>query len=95
MYITVQDIKKHLNIDFNEDDTYIADLIEAAEDYIRTYCNRPLEELAEGNTLRPAVKHAVRLLVGHWYNSREAVAFSTPSELPFGLAAILIPMKKY
>lgn len=94
--ITVDDLKKHLNIDHNEDDAYIADLISVAEDAVETYINRPLVDFvdAEG-TLKPAVRHACRLLVGTWYANRESVVFSTPSELPDGVVALLLPLRRF
>lgn len=95
MYLTTDEIKKHLNIDYNDDDAYLADLIDAAEDYVATYTNRPIYELTDGSDLRPMVKHAVKLIVGNWYANRESVTFATPSELPYGVAAILVPLKKY
>ena len=36
MYLTVEDLKKHLNVDHSEDDVYIGDLIEVAEDHVRS-----------------------------------------------------------
>lgn len=36
----------------------------------------------------PAAKHAVKLLVGHWYESREAVATGTSKAIEFSLDAL-------
>ena len=79
MYLTVEDLKKHLNIDHSEDDAYIEELIEVAEDAVATYVNRPLSDFAENGTIKPAIRHAVRLLIGTWYANRESVAFASPS----------------
>lgn len=37
------------------------------------------------------LKHAVRLLVGHWFLHREAVSSSTKITLPIGVATLLDP----
>lgn len=94
--LTVEDLKKHLNIDHDEDDAYIQELISVAEDAVETYINRPIEECvtAEGK-LKPAIRHACRLLVGTWYANRESVVFSNPSELPNGVVALLMPLRRF
>ena len=94
--ITVDDLKKHLNIDHDEDDAYIEELIAVAEDAVQTYLNRSLAECVDGEgKLKPAIRHACRLLVGTWYANRESVVFSTPSELPDGVVALLLPLKRF
>lgn len=95
MYLTLEDLKKHLNVDHSEDDSYITDLIEVAEDYVATYLNAPLIDYVEGKQLKPSVKHAIRLCVGTWYANRESVAFATPSVLPDGVYALLLPLRKF
>ena len=32
---------------------------------------------------------AVQMLVGHWYNTRDAVCDGNPKEIPFGVKALL------
>lgn len=90
-------LKNHLNVDFTEDDSYITALADAAEDYVEIYTNRPISEFLDesGEKFRPAIQHAVNLLVGEWYANREAVTHTTNAELPYGTAALLIPFKKY
>lgn len=88
-------LKNHLNVDFDEDDAYITSLADAAEDYVEIYTNRPISELMEEGKFRASVQHAINLLVGEWYANREAVTHTTNAELPFGTAALLVPLKKY
>ena len=95
MYVTIEDIRKHLNIDYAEDDAYLGELIEAAETIIEHYLQRPLSELTIGMKLNPAARHAIRVLVGNFYANREATAYSTPSEIPYGLSFLLVPLKKF
>lgn len=94
--LTVYDLKKHLNIDHNEDDEYITDLISVAVDAVETYLNRPISEFEdERGNVKPAIRHACRLLVGTWYANRESVVFSAPSELPDGVVALLLPLRRF
>lgn len=96
MYITVEDLKKHLNVDHSEDDTYIEDLAEVAEDSVATYLNRPLAEFVDdAGHLKASVRHAIRLLVGTWYANRESVAFASPSVMPDGVYALLLPLRRF
>lgn len=95
--LTVEDLKKHLNIDHDEDDAYIQELISVAEDAVETYINRPIADYVddEGKITKPAIRHACRLLVGTWYANRESVVFSAPSELPDGVVALLLPLRRF
>ena len=94
--LQVEDLKKHLNIDHSEDDAYIEELIIVAVDAVETYLNRPVGELTDAKgELKPAVRHAVRLLVGNYYANRESVVFSAPYELPDGVVALLLPLRRF
>ena len=94
--LTIEDLKKHLNIDHNEDDAYIEDLISVAEDAVETYINKPLTDFVDADgKVKPAIRHACRLLVGTWYANRESVVYSTPSELPDGVVALLMPLRRF
>lgn len=46
----------------------------------------PVEQL-------PAVQMAVKLLVGHWYQNREAVTEGTLSAAPMAVTALLAPLR--
>lgn len=96
MYITVEDLKKHLNVDHSEDDDYIEELAEVAEDAVAEYLNRPLTDFVDDvGHLKASVRHAIRLLVGTWYASRESVAFASPSVMPDGVYALLLPLRRF
>lgn len=85
MYITLQQAKKHLNIDdsFTDDDNYILQLIQVAEDAVEKNTDIALSEMVDGGTLPPSIIHSILLLVGNLYNNREATSYSVPSEVPF------------
>ena len=42
-------------------------------------------------TIPKTIKHAVLLMVGHWYENREAVTEADMSDLPMGVSALLSP----
>lgn len=88
MYITVEDLKKHLNIDddFKGDDEYLAYLITVAEDAVSIHIDRNLSEVADenGGELPAVLIHAMKLFIGDMYQSRESTSFNgSPSEIPF------------
>ena len=103
MYLTIDDMKKHLNVDHDEDDAYILELMKVAEDAVATWLNRPLSDFVDPHedgvcphgVLKPSIVHAIRLLVGSWYASRESVTFGSASELPHGVAFLLLPLKNF
>lgn len=41
-----------------------------------------------------AIKAAILLLVGHWYESREAVAGGSVAEMPFAVSSLLAPYRR-
>lgn len=47
------------------------------------------------NTLAPAAKSALLLLVGHYYANREGVAPSSQAEIPLGVNSLLDTVKVY
>jgi len=85
MYITVDEVKKHLNINdtFTEDDNYISALILACEGAIAKHLNVYLTDLEDDKGDIPApLKQALLLLVGNYYANRESVAYTTAVEIP-------------
>ena len=95
MCISVEDIKKHLNIDYEEDDTYLAELIEAAEDAVQTFIQQPLEGLVDEDGKIPAsLRHAIRLMVGGFYANRESAAFAAAHEIPYNIHFLMIQYRK-
>ena len=85
MYVTLNLVKKHLNIDdsFTEDDNYITSLIKVAEDAVAKNENIALKAMIAGGELHTSVIHSILLLVGNLYNNREATSYSVVSEVPY------------
>ena len=85
--ISIEDAKAHLNITADADDALIAGKIEVAEAWISRWLEMPLAEMME---VPADLKEAVRLLVGHLYENREASLIGlTAEEVPFGIWDII------
>jgi uncharacterized phage protein (predicted DNA packaging) len=98
MLITLDIIKKHLNIDadFTDDDDYIEFLESVAEDLVQKHIDKKFDDIiAEEGALPNALLHAILLFIGNMYDNRESVAFATPSEVPQSLTYILNMYRDY
>lgn len=90
-------LKKHVRADdFCDDDEYLLHLLEAAETAVVKATNRSYDELTEDTAgeLPPMLRHAVLMLVGHWYNQRESVSGVQMHQVPDTLQALVKPYRK-
>lgn len=98
MYIKLEEIKQHLNLDedFTEDDEYLMYLYDVAQDAVETHIDRSLSELedVDGN-LKPALVHAMKLYIGHLYEHREASSSIKNDPVPFAYDYLLDLYQKY
>ena len=98
MYVDLETAKKHLNLDdsFNDDDSYITLLIQAAEDAVSKHIDKPLVELedSQGN-LPPAIFQSILLMIGNLYATREPVAYSSVTKVPYTVDYLLGLYKHY
>ena len=99
MFITLDRIKKHLNIDdyYKEDDEYINALYEVAEKVVEKHTDTILKDVAEdnGGELPPPILHAMLLFIGDMYKNRESISFTSASQIPFSYDYILSLYKNY
>ena len=98
MLLTLDKIKKHLNIDvdFTDDDDYIEFLESVAEDLVQKHIDKKFDDIiAEEGALPNALLHAILLFIGNMYDNRESVAFANPSEVPQSLTYILNMYRDY
>ena len=90
--ISPAEAKKHLRVEFDDDDDLIEQLIRAAREYAEGFLNRRLAPADDGDD-PPAVKQtwkqAMLLIIGHWYEHRESVTGSTTSVVPMGAEMLL------
>lgn len=103
MYLTLDIIKKHLNIDdyFTDDDNYLIGLAQVAEQVVEKHIDSNLSEMAdeEGHLPCPLLQ-AMLLFIGNMYQSREAISFAngkynTPVEMPLSYSYLLSLYKNY
>lgn len=85
--ITLEMVKHQCRIDHDDEDDLLMHYLNAALIHASNYIDGLLDES------NLAVQQAVLLLVGHWYDNREAVNndYQTPQSIPFGFEALLQP----
>lgn len=100
MYVNLQQLKKHLNIDssFHDDDELLCDFCSTAEQCVERHIDDKLEDIiiASGRTtLPPTLIQAILILAANFYANRESIAFSSHTELPYSLTYLLDLYKNY
>lgn len=95
--ITLEQAKKHLLVDesFKDDDLYILNLIDVAEDSVSKHLDIALDELEVGGNLPPAIIHAMLLMIGNLYANREPVSYGTVAKIPYSYEYLLGLYRKY
>lgn len=94
-YVTLEELKQHLNVDFDTDDVYIAGLIEPVQLSIEAYLNNPLETYEKNGKIDRRIWHAIRIIVANYYANREEITFGTPQVIPGHVTLLLQPLKRY
>lgn len=97
-------LKTHLRLETSEtiEDVYLQHLIDTAIETFNLTTNRTLVEFDAvlpdpvGKTLKITIPivHGALILIGHWYNNREAVVLGIPAaELPMGTQRLWAPYR--
>ncbi|PHG55647.1 head-tail connector protein [Bacillus toyonensis] len=85
MVLTVEEAKKYLRVDGDEEDDLITSFVEAAEIYIKNATSKHVDVKSE------LAKLAARILIAHWHENREAVGKA--EQLAFSLQSILVQLQ--
>lgn len=94
MYVSIEDIKRHVNVQWDEDDALIESIIEAAELSIEKTIGTPLADIAEEGKLPADLTHVIRLMAANFYEHREGMTYGKVQHVPFTIAHLLMPYKK-
>lgn len=98
-YITLSELKQHLNVDewYTDTDEYIVSLGDVAEQVVARHLDRPLSEVEDPEThaLPMPIIHAIKLLVGNYYRTREGEQYTMIMENPKGIDYLLASYKQY
>lgn len=98
MVLTLEETKRHLRVDegYTGDDGYIEDLIALSEvDIANRLKYGSLEEAFPDGDIPLPVRHAAKLIVAHYYENREPVAFTTSSKVPMMVDSLLFSYVRY
>nr|DAK61207.1 MAG TPA: Head Tail Connector Protein [Caudoviricetes sp.] len=93
-YVTLPELKQHLNVDFDDDDEYIKGLVIPVQLEIEAYLNNPLESYVKDGEIDRRIWHAIRIEVADFYANRESITFAKP-ELLNTVVRLLQPLKRY
>lgn len=81
--------KLHCRVDHDDDDVSIAAMIAAASDHLAS-----IGVDMEAHPVPPAVDHAVLMLVGHFYENREAVTDAKTAAVEIGVDRLIQPYRE-
>lgn len=92
-HIPLEDFKKQMNVDFDDDDEYIAMLGKTAFTSIVNRTRRTVAELKVlgRGTFPEELKLATLQLAAHWYRVRENVSSASQSVVPYTLDYLIKP----
>lgn len=95
-YITLEEAKEHLRVDFADDDNYITNLIEVVESTVAIEIGVELSTIATAGVLPKGLTHAMLLMVAHFYMMREPVTVGVSAvKIPFGFDYLISPYKNW
>lgn len=98
MFTSLALLKTHVRADdFDDDDTYLAHLLEVAETVVVKATRRSIGELTDmaAGQFPAELTHAALLLAGEWYATREAATAAELKPIPFGVEALIRPYINY
>jgi hypothetical protein len=98
MYVMVDELEKHCNIDdaSDADVTYLTSLIDTATISVENTIEQKLSGLEDANGNIPSpLKHAILLVAANLYANREPVAFGVPQAIPYTLRYLVQPYINY
>ncbi|MBL4928001.1 head-tail connector protein [Fuscibacter oryzae] len=87
MQLSLALIRAHLNLDDDRDEELLTHYANVAEEWVEAYTGERF------NPYSALMVQAALMLIGQHYDAREAISFSNPYTLPFGIHEMLSPLK--
>jgi hypothetical protein len=95
-YVTLEQAKDHLRVDFDDDDLYIEDLIDVAETSVANEIGSTLASNESGGALPKPLYQGILFLIGHLYATREPVMVGVSVvKCPYTMEYLLAPYKTW
>jgi uncharacterized phage protein (predicted DNA packaging) len=94
-YATLEELKAHCNVDFDDDDDALQGYLDGATEYIRPFLVDDPEGDSPPGEPSADLKQACLLIAGSWYSQREASIDVTLREIPFGATQILNGLRSW
>lgn len=95
-YVTLEQAKDHLRVDFIDDDQYIEDLISVAEVSVANEIGSTLASNVTGGVLAKPLYQCILLMVGNLYSIREPIMVGVSVvEVPLSYKYLLMPYKTW
>ena len=96
MYVTIDQAKAHLRVDFEDDDNYITDLIDIAEMSVQNEIGCTLASCEVNGILPKPLLQAIKYMVAHMYATREPVIVgATVQKCPYTMEYLFAPYKSW
>ena len=92
MIVSVDEVKTHLRIQHDEEDDYIAGLIEQAQTAAEDYCRVSFEPEPDAEAPQP-VRLAVILMASFYYENRDIPDMTTYTAMRMAFDSLLYPYR--
>lgn len=94
-YASLEELKAHCNVDFDDDDDALQGYLDAATEYIRPFLVDDPEGDSPPGEPSADLKQSCLLIAGSWYQQREASIDVTLREIPFGAMQIINQIRSW
>jgi uncharacterized phage protein (predicted DNA packaging) len=96
-YLELETVKKHINIDYDDDDDYINILMNVVENTIEIEIGESLSDLEDNEGDLPLrLIQSMEILIAHFYMIREPITLGVSAvEVPFTFKWLIHPFKNF
>lgn len=94
-YLTLDHVKRRARVDSENEDVMLLDLMGAAKDVLEGWVGPLADHEREDGSIPDCLVEAMSLLVGHWFEHREATTPDSLHYLPLGFREMIDPYRKW